>query len=247
MAGQRAEGAAPKRGAKGGQRETPPPAVVNVGGAAQQAVAQQVEEVAPVPTVDPVAVLAARVAGSRGEAAAIEAIDRASLDELRAVLPRLSAAEGRGRVEDEIARRLRVVAAEAGVAAEAERNEGLVSVRKAFLPCPMPVQRLIEVRAQFAEQAWELAKAKEAEAGRAAAAKLAIKNAEEDLKWLAERAGTGLEDQEVQVEERLETNEKGEKTVGCYRLDTGERYRVRMASQEDIDAAAQVRLRWGGR
>ena len=63
--------------------------------------------------------------------------------------------------------------------------------------------------------------------------------------FLAQAAGTGLEDHEVQVEERLETNEKGEKLVGCYRLDTGERYSTRYANAADMDAAAQVRLRWG--
>lgn len=242
MAGPKSEGAAPKRGAKGGQqREAPPPAEVQIGGAAQQAA--PVVEVAA--QVDPLARLAADIAGARGEVATVEAIDRASLDELRAVLPRLSASEGRGQVEDEIRRRLRVSAAEAGVAAEAERNEGLVAVRKAFLPCPMPETRLVEIRAQFAEQSWKIAKAEEAEATRAALAKSAIKAAKEDIKWLAQAAGTGLEDHEVQVEERLEVDEKGAKIVGCYRLDTGEKYSTRYASAADIDAAAQVRLRWG--
>lgn len=244
MAGSRTEGAAPKRGAKGGQqqRETPPPAEVQIGGVQQQAAPVAVVSAV---SADPLVVLASVIAGARGEAAAIEAIDRASLDDLRAVLPRLGPQDGRGRVEDEIRRRLRVSAAEAGVAAEAERNEGLVAVGKRHLPCPMAEARLTDIRAQFSTASWELTKAKEKAAARAAEDKAQIKTMEEDLRWLAERAGTGLEDQEVQVEERLEVDEKGEKIVGCYRLDTGERYSTRYASAADIDAAAQVRLRWG--
>lgn len=243
MAGAKTEGAAPKRGAKGGQRrETPAPAEVQIGGAQQQAAAVAVVSAV---SADPLVVLASVIAGARGEAAAIEAIDRAELDQLLDVLPRLGPQDGRGRVEDEIARRRRVVAVEAGVRSQEEREEGLVAVRKAFLPCPMSETRLVKIRAQFAEAAWEISQAEEAEAARAAQAKASIKAAKEDIKWLAQAAGTGLEDHEVQVEERLETNEKGEKLVGCYRLDTGERYSTRYASAEDIDAAAQVRLRWG--
>lgn len=239
MAGAKTEGAAaPKRGAKGGQqRETPPPAEVNVGGAAQPVVQEEK------PTrADPLAQLASVIAGARGEKAAIEAIDRAELDQLVDVLPRLGPQDGRGRVEDEIARRRRAAAAEAGVRSQEERDEGVIWRGQASLPCPLDPSERRELSLVVAVRRQELDEAEAAMAARHKAEKEAMADKKRELAEPQKEAATGLRNALVEAEARVVGGE-----VINYRLDTGIEYNRRPATDEERAKAAQRSLFGGGR
>ena len=240
MAGPKSEGAAPKRGAKGGQqqRETPPPAEVQIGGVAQQPA--PVAEVAA--QVDPLARLAADIAGARGEVAAVEAVDRASLDELRAVLPRLSPAEGRGRVEDEIRRRLRASAAEAGVRSQEERDEGVIWRGQASLPCALPESERRDLSLDVAVRRQAIDEEEVGMIARHKAEKDALADKKKDLSVPQREAATGLRNALVEAEARV----LGGDVVG-YRLDTGAEYSRRPATDEERAKAAQRSLFGGAR
>ena len=234
MAGAKSEAGAPKRGGKGGQqqRETPPPAEVNVGGVQ---VAEETRAAA-----DPLAGLAFRVASASAERRA-ELIDRAGSVELDYLAGVLKSGDGLSEVEAEIRRRRRVAAEVAGVRSQEERDEGVIWRGQASLPCPLDPSERREMGVKLAVERQVLAEKRAAMIARHKAEKEEIDDADKLLAEPQREVATGLRNALVEAEARV----IGGEVVG-YRLDTGAEYSRRPATDEERARAAQRSL-WGVR